>query len=221
MSDAARHRWAIEQREIDRHLARRGRSHGFETIDTRSTAMIVVDLTPFFVDSLPTALGVCPVVDELAAAMRRAGGLVAWTVPAFVDPSPARREFLGDEIAERYGAADASGPLRDRLWPGFTLDERDIVVEKLRPSAFFPGSCDLHEQLTARGIDTVVVCGTVANVCVEATVRDASALDYRPILVADATAAVTDDMLNATLRTVYRSFGDVRSATEVTTLLET
>jgi len=39
------------------------------------------------------------------------------------------------------------------------------------------------------------------------------------ILVADATAAVDDRTHNATLHTVYRSFGDVRPADEVLTLI--
>lgn len=220
MIEPRNHAWMLEARELDRHVDRRGRRHGFEHLSPASTALIVVDMTPFFVDEHPFALGCCPRVERLAEATRRSGGTVAWTVPAEVDPSPARREFLGDRVAELYGQADARGPLHQRVWSGFAVDDADIVVEKTRPSAFFAGSSDLHAQLTARGIDTVVVCGTVANVCVEGTVRDASALDYRPILVADATAAVTDDMLNGTLRTVYRSFGDVRTTDEIVRLLD-
>ena len=73
--------------------------------------------------------------------------------------------------------------------------------------------------LDDRGIDTVVVCGLVTNVCVEATVRDASTLGYRPILVADASATTADAVHNATLHTVYRSFGDVRTCDEVLALV--
>ena len=57
--------------------------------------------------------------------------------------------------------------------------------------------------------------GVVTNVCVEGTVRDASTLGYRTILVADASATTSDAVHNATLHTVYRSFGDVRSTDEV------
>lgn len=219
MIEPRHHTWAIEGREIDRHVERRGRRHGFDRLTPASTALVVVDMTPFFVDQNPYALGCTAVISRLAEAVRTAGGVVAWTVPALVEPSTARREFLGDEVATRYASADTGGPIRRRLWPGFALDDDDIVVEKTRPSAFFPGSSDLHERLVGLGIDTIVACGTVANVCVEATVRDASALDYRPVIVADATAAATDAMLNATLRTVYRSFGDVRSADDLIRLL--
>ncbi|WP_329004893.1 isochorismatase family protein [Kribbella sp. NBC_00709] len=59
----------------------------------------------------------------------------------------------------------------------------------------------------------------MANVCCESTARDASTLGYRVLMVADANAARRDQDLNATLHTVYRTFGDVRPTTEVLDLL--
>ena len=64
-----------------------------------------------------------------------------------------------------------------------------------------------------------MITGTVAHVCCESTARDASVLDYRVIMVADANAAMRDQDLNATLHTIYRSFGDVRTTDELITLL--
>lgn len=60
---------------------------------------------------------------------------------------------------------------------------------------------------------------TVTNACVESTVRDASALGYRVVLVADGCAAARDQDHNATLHVVYRSFGDVRTTSDVLTLI--
>jgi nicotinamidase-related amidase len=99
--------------------------------------------------------------------------------------------------------------------------EGDLVVEKTATSAFFPGRSPLPDLLASRGVDTVVVTGTVTNVCVEATVRDASTLDYRVVLVADGCAAMRDEDHNATLHVVYRSYGDVRTTDEVVGLLRT
>jgi nicotinamidase-related amidase len=65
----------------------------------------------------------------------------------------------------------------------------------------------------------VLVTGTVTSVCCESTARDAATLGYRVVFVADGTADVRDSVRNATLRTVYRSFGDVRPTTEVLELL--
>ncbi len=59
----------------------------------------------------------------------------------------------------------------------------------------------------------------MTNVCCESTARDARALGYRVILAADANAARTDAEHNATLHTIYRSFGDVRATAEILELI--
>lgn len=92
-------------------------------------------------------------------------------------------------------------------------------VEKTGRSAWLPGSCELPSILADRGVDTLIVAGTVTNVCAEDTVRDVSASGLRVILVADACAARRDADHNATLHVVYRSYGDVRSTAEVVDLL--
>jgi nicotinamidase-related amidase len=62
----------------------------------------------------------------------------------------------------------------------------DIVVIKKRVGPF--GTTDLHEQLQARGIDTLVLAGISTSGVVLSTVRDAHDRDYRVIVVADACA---------------------------------
>jgi nicotinamidase-related amidase len=74
-------------------------------------------------------------------------------------------------------------------------------------------------MLTLRGITTVLFTGTVTNVCCESSARDASTLGYRVIMVADANSARRDQDHNATLYTVYRTFGDVRPTAEVLSLI--
>lgn len=172
-------------------------------------------MVPFFVESNPYAAEIVDRVNLLADGLRSAGGLVAWIVPDPEPDLPARSEFFGEEVASSYRNSGGSGPLIERLWPAMSNRSNDVYASKTAASAFFPGRCNLAQMLVDRRIDTVIVAGTVANVCCEATVRDASTLGYRTILVADATAAVDDAMLNATLRTVYRSFGDVRTTGEL------
>jgi hypothetical protein len=60
----------------------------------------------------------------------------------------------------------------------------------------------------------------VTSVCYESSARDASTLGYRVIMVADANAARRDQDHNATLHTIYRTFGDVRSTTDVIDMIE-
>ncbi|HET8717817.1 MAG TPA: isochorismatase family protein [Nocardioidaceae bacterium] len=219
MTDVDHHDWRIEAREIERHISRRGRVHAYEWLDPQRTALVVVDLVPFFVEESAYCRGIVPRVNRLAGELRAAGGSVCWVIPGGNGPSPVAREFFGERVARTYATAGGVGPPRGRLWRGLDVDDADDVVEKPGPSAFFPGTCGAHDLLTERGVTTVVVVGTVTNVCVESTVRDASALGYRVVLVADACAAVRDQDHNATLHVVYRSFGDVRSTDEVVALI--
>lgn len=214
MSDVAHHQWSIDEREYARHEARRGRRHAYEELDPRRTALVVVDVVPFFVRESAYVRGIVPRINELAGAMRAAGGTVAWVVPGYAPPSAKDREFFGDEVAELYARSGESG-----LDPSLAVAPHDLVVEKTGRSAWTPGSSRLPELLAARDVDTVVVTGTVTNVCVEHTVRDASAAGLRVVLVADACAATRDRDHNATLHVVYRSYGDVRSTAEVLELL--
>ena len=217
--DTADHDWFVEERELRRHEARRGRRHAFDRLDPSRSALVVVDVVPFFVRESAYVRGIVPRVNALASALRSAGGVVAWVVPGFAEPSAKDREFFGDAVAERYARSGGEGPPVSRLDPGLDVDPADVVVEKTARSAYFPGSSLLPELLAAREVDTLVVTGTVTNVCVEDTVRDASACGLRVILVADACAAMRDQDHNATLHVVHRSYGDVRSTQDVLGLL--
>ena len=218
-SDTADHARFVEEREHQRHESRRGRRHAFEHLDPRGTALVVVDLVPFFVRESAYVRGIVPRVNVLAAALRSAGGVVAWVVPGYAPPSAKDREFFGDEVAERYARSGGDGPPRSRLDPSLAVAPEDPVVEKTARSAWSPGSSDLPDLLAAREVDTLLVTGTVTNVCVEHTVRDASAAGLRVILIADACAAMRDQDHNATLHVVHRSYGDVRPTADVLDLV--
>ncbi|MFD7994262.1 hypothetical protein [Streptomyces mexicanus] len=46
------------------------------------TALIAIDMVPFFTETDPYVRGIVPHVDRIAGALRTAGGLVAWVLPA-------------------------------------------------------------------------------------------------------------------------------------------
>ena len=223
MNDPARpvHDWTVPEREYRRHEQRRGRRHAFTELVPARTALVVVDLVPFFVGEPWFPLGVVDRVNTLAGVVRRTGGRVVWVLPGAEPPLPARLEFYGATIAETYRlSGGGEGEPTGRLWHELTVDPGDDCVEKTASSAFFPGRSPLPALLTEAGVDTVLLAGTTTDVCCESSVRDAATLGFRTILVADGCASATDDAHNATLRTVYRSFGDVRPVAELVTLLE-
>jgi nicotinamidase-related amidase len=218
------HNWHIEPEQYLRHETRRGRRHGYEWLDPKRTALVVIDMVPFFVgdpDIGHYPRGIVPNIVKLADGLRAAGGTVVWVLPAASEAPATTVELLGAKVAELYRTSGGEGPLRSRLWHEFEIADTDLIVEKSGASAFFPGRSELLAQLELHNIESVLITGTVANVCCESTARDASALGYRTIMVADANAALRDQDLNATLHTFYRTFGDVRPTSEILELIST
>ncbi|MEM7307673.1 MAG: isochorismatase family cysteine hydrolase [Planctomycetota bacterium] len=78
---------------------------------------------------------------------------------------------------------------------------------------------DIAEQLRARGIDTLVVTGMVANLCVESQVRDAVDDGFRAIVVGDAVATMSDEAHESALSNFGLLATDVVSTDEVLTSL--
>jgi len=218
-AEARQHQWWIDPREYARHEARRGRRFAFVNLVPARTALVVIDMVPFFVSGNPYCRGIVPNIGGIADSLRAAGGTVVWVLPALVR-TPMLDEFLGPETAEAFRASGGTGPLAERLWSELVIRPGDVLVEKSAHSAFFPGRCALPGLLAEREVDTVLISGTVTNVCCESSARDAATLGLRVILVADANAARCDQDHNAMLHTIYRSFGDVRPTSDLLNMVQ-
>ena len=101
------------------------------------------------------------------------------------------------------------------------LDVRpeDEILTKKRFSAFIQGSSDIDRYLRGAGIDTVIIAGTLTNICCKSSARDAMMLNYRLVFVSDANAALSDAEHNATLTSMLRVFGDIPTTDEAVALL--
>ena len=117
-------------------------------------------------------------------------------------------------------AAMRQDSLGHQLWIDLDVRPEDEMVQKTRYSAFIQNSSDLPERLVAQGYDTVIIVGTVTNVCCESSARDAMMLNFRTIMVSDANAANSDEEHNASLIAFYLTFGDVMSTDVLITCLE-
>ena len=198
----------------------------FEAAHGPSTALIVIDLQAGFVEKGypaygPHALDTVAPSNRLATAVREAGGLVIFTRQATLDdplrgPPSWQRER---EDLTAYFASLEPGSAGHALYAGLDVREEDLVIDKVRYSAFLPISSPLDEVLRARGIDTVIITGTVTNVCCESSARDAHMLGYRVFFIADATAAATDQAHNASLAILGAVFADVRMTEDMIGLL--
>jgi nicotinamidase-related amidase len=212
--------WQIAPREYARQEQRRGRRHAYEQLEPTRTALIVVDMVHFFAPDFKTFHGIIPNINQLARTLRTHGGLVVWVLPQHTPPTAWAEEFYGPSIAGLFSASGGTGAFRERLWPTLDVADQDLFVEKQASSAFFPGLSPLPGLFREQKIDTVLITGTVTNVCCEASARDAATLGFRVVMVADGNAAGSDEVHNATLHTIYRSYGDVRPTQDIIRLLE-
>jgi ureidoacrylate peracid hydrolase len=226
--EATMHQVRIPEDVLRRIAARRGRLHPFERIEGPKTALVVIDLqNAFMLPGMPAEVkGACdiiPNVNRLATATRAAGGTVVW-VQMTLDGERQRWSVFFEHFGSPSHSAAEEKTL-SRGDPGHALHAElevapaDLVVEKTRFSAFIQGSSELDGILRGRGIDTVVIVGTVTNTCCESSARDAMMLNYKTIMVSDANAAHSDDEHNATLTNILRMFGDVLTTDEMVTQL--
>jgi ureidoacrylate peracid hydrolase len=115
----------------------------------------------------------------------------------------------GPERTAKRNASMAPGTKGYELWAELDAMPDDVFIQKTRFSAFIQGASNLEAVLRARGIDTVIVTGTVTNVCCESTARDAMMRNFKTIMVTDANAAENDERHNASLIAFYLKFGDI------------
>ena len=224
------HSVSIRPHIVDRVVARRGRLHLFDSLTPARTAMLVIDMQDTFCEpgapaEVPTSRAIIQPINRLAAGLREAGGHVIFithansSTPKGSDWPGFFENFVAAEVRERTIESLAPGAPGQKVFEGLTVGPEDIEIIKNRYSALIPGSSPLERILRGLGVDTVLVTGTKTNVCCEATARDAMMMDFRVVMVSDATAALSDEEHRATLETIIQQFGDVLTVSECLQLL--
>jgi ureidoacrylate peracid hydrolase len=204
---------------VERVIAWRGAEHCFANLDPAHTALAVIDLQHAFMNDavgfapVPAARDIVPAVNRLAAAVRKSGGGVFWVKMTHdercLDDWSVANAMVTPERRQKRTAALSEGTLGHELWPELDVLPEDEIVKKYRYSAFMPGTSDLPDRLRARGFDTVLITGTVTNVCCESSARDANMTNFRTIMVSDGNAANSQEEHDASLTAFYNVFGDV------------
>lgn len=224
------HKLSIPQSVTDRVIARRGREHIFDDLNPARTALVVVDMqNGFMVPELghapcKMAHEIVPNINRLAEAVRVTGGAVIWIQTAYTDETLTSWSTLygmvGQKGADKRKFSLSPGNKGYDLFPDLKVEPADLIVVKKRYSAFIQGSSDIEDVLRKRGLDTLLITGTVTNVCCESTARDAMMRNFKTVMVTDGNAANTDEDHNAALANFYLTFGDIMSTDFATHCLQ-
>jgi nicotinamidase-related amidase len=185
-------------------------------LDADSTAVVVVDMQNGFCHPdgslyAPGSEDAIEPVSEAVEGAREAGASVVWTrdvhTPEQFDDAHYYDEFdrWGEHVLEGSWEAD----IVEELDP----HEDDLVVVKHTYDAFY--QTQLEGWLDAHGIDDLVICGTLANVCVLHTASSAGLRDFRPVLLEDAVGHIEESHREYALEHADFLFGEVTPMADI------
>lgn len=157
------------------------------------TALLIVDMQRGFVEEgalleVPMAREQTPTIATLLRGFRQRGLPVVYTryvmspdfhIPFYRARAPLRGYDLERATPQFHPDDELDTPIIEELAPA----SDELVVDKCGYDGF--ADTRLDGMLRGRGVDTLVVAGTVVNWCVDSTVRTAFHRRYQTIVVAD------------------------------------
>jgi nicotinamidase-related amidase len=203
----------------------------FELAPAR-TGLVIVDMQNDFVRvgaplEVPDARKTIPANQRLLERFRSEGRAVVFT-----------RFVAGPEPTLMWKWSPVIAPPVCCCWPGFARSYGDTegeldctaVIDELAPRAGEPqiekyGYGAFHrtaltDVLRARAVDTVVITGTVTQICVEDTARGAFHEGFQAVVVSDAVSSFDPELHHATLRSLEMKFARVLATDDVLGELE-
>ena len=178
------------------------------TIDPKTTALVIIDPQNDFLseggvvwDLVGDLVVKNQVVDRLSSLIARAkkAGVAVVYVPHYYDKEYqawGNNNFIDKVMFERR--MFERGKWGSEFHPQLEPDDETILCAPHKNLSGFHTS-DVDIQLRKRGINTIVLCGMSANLCVESHLRDAEEKGYEVLVVNDATAAPGEDAYKAAL----------------------
>jgi len=190
-------------------------------------ALLVVDMQNDFVRvgaplEVPEARATIPVLQTLLAACREIRIPVIYTKfvagpepillwewsPVHAPPVCSCWKGVERRYEDVAGDLDCSDIIEE-LYP----EPGEPIVEKFGYGAFH--DTNLDDLLKEREVESVLVTGTVTQICVEETARESFKRGYRTTIISDAVSSYMPDLHAAVLKNFALKFGWVSPAAEV------
>lgn len=190
-------------------------------------ALLIVDMQNDFVREgapmeVPDARATIPHHQRLIAFCRNAGMPIIYTrflagpnrtlmwewSPQLEPPTLACQRGHKRHYADIDRTLDCADVI-DELYP----QPGDFVVDKYGYGAFH--STNLEDTLRSLGVESLILTGTVTQICVEETGREAFHHGYKTTMVSDAVSSYLPDLHAATLKNFAFKFGWVKTTAEV------
>jgi len=192
------------------------------------TALVVVDMQRGFLDpgeamEVPAAREIVPVIQHLLSVFRARRLPVVFTEFVYSESVPVLIGRLHPEhrpappgAPRGFGLPSSScleGTSSAETVPDLAPRPDEIVVRKRGYDAF--AGTLLDRALRARNVTSLVVTGTMTDICVLATVTAALHREYRVTVVEDGVATLWPEIQRATLDIIGRAYGRIATGKEV------
>ena len=188
-----------------------------DPIEAAQAALLVMDYQNAIFERLGGGEALLDGVKRAIALLRERGATIAYVRVAFADgeePSATMGRRIGREAAGTLFHTDSPATqIHDDIAP----QKDDIVVRKTRVGPF--STTDLHEQLQARGVDTLILAGISTSGVVLSAVRDAHDRDYRLLVLADLCADPEPDVHSFLIERIFPRQAEVISSDELRELI--
>ena len=186
--------------------------------------LIVIDMQNDFVldgavMEVKEAKNQIPKIKRLIGKCREMGVPVIYTIQE-TDAVFCPLEVASFPRLEREGMR--RGSIGQQVVFELTPEKADVVVRKRRFSAFYQTDLEIvlrNIRGSERPVDTIIICGTVTNICCESTARDAFFRDYKVVLGSDVCSAHSPEAHAATLANM-EVFGRSMGSEEIVAALE-
>ncbi len=178
------------------------------------TALLLVDIQN---DYFPSFEGARMALPSMDAAAEKAADLLA-TAREAGTPAVHVRHVMASDAAPFFKPGTAGAALHHSVAP---LPDEPII-DKPRPNSFV--KTNLEQHLLEAGIDDLVICGAMSQMCIDATTRAAVDLGFAVTVASDACAAanvshggvdVPADMVHAAIMApLAASYAQVKTASD-------
>jgi len=178
----------------------------------QTSALFIIDMQRFFCDSSSHAYfkystKIIPNIHQLLTVYRQQSLPVIFTRYALLrSESPgAMGRWWNDVLYDDDDLSNVIAPFYPR--------SNELVIRKTQYSAFF--ETDLDQILKELKVTNILITGVLTHLCCETTARDAFMRNYDVFFVVDATASDTQELHDASLRTLSDGFATLVTTNEV------
>lgn len=189
--------------------------------DASSSVLLVVDMQRDFVEEgrpmeVPMARERIPKMRQLVDGARAADVPVIFTQHVLYDAfdiSPLETSNNPRLLSEGMRAGSDGIEIVD----GLDARSTDHYVQKHRYDAFYNTNLEvlLNTVRGYRQVDTLVIAGTLTEVCCESTARSAFMRDFKVAFAGESTGALSETAQAATLDAIAKYFGRVMDNAEI------